>query len=308
MDLSPTAEQKLATESLERLLARFQPAAASVEFYLDGASLDAGLEDAGFHEIAADPDLGATSAVDAIIQVARHPVAVEIAATVLVRPKLCPDAPRPLALVWQGLPVRFGCEARTALIDVGKDVLRLDVEPGDFTRLESPFAYPLARITPSARARARSLGSGVLGSLRQYWAIGLTAEIAGAMMAALATTSEHVRQRVVFGRPIGAFQAVQHRLAEVAVLVEATRVLALNAASMGDASDAALAAGYAQEAARRVVYDCHQFLGAMGLTLEHPLHLWTYRLKALTGELGGAASRFEAAATQSWGEPSARAL
>jgi hypothetical protein len=40
----------------------------------------------------------------------------------------------------------------------------------------------------------------------------------------------------------------------------------------------------------------HQMLGAMGMTLEHPLHLWTYRLKALLSELGGRGGQAEAVA------------
>jgi len=40
-----------------------------------------------------------------------------------------------------------------------------------------------------------------------------------------------------------------------------------------------------------IVYDVHQMLGGMGITLEHPLHLWTYRLKALLSELGGRAGQ-----------------
>ena len=57
----------------------------------------------------------------------------------------------------------------------------------------------------------------------------------------------------------------------------------------------------AQEAAKRVGYDFHQFLGAMGMTLEHPLHLWTYRLKLLTAELGGRGAQAVAAADAIWG-------
>ena len=51
-----------------------------------------------------------------------------------------------------------------------------------------------------------------------------------------------------------------------------------------------------------MTYDFHQFLGAMGMTLEHPLHLWTYRLKALTSELGGRGANAVAAAEAIWGE------
>ena len=72
---------------------------------------------------------------------------------------------------------------------------------------------------------------------------------------------------------------------------------------MGVVADAALAALYAQDAAKRVTYDFHQFLGAMGMTLEHPLHVWTYRLKFLTGELGGRGAQALAAADGLWGAP-----
>jgi alkylation response protein AidB-like acyl-CoA dehydrogenase len=66
-------------------------------------------------------------------------------------------------------------------------------------------------------------------------------------------------------------------------------------------TDVGLAAFHAQETARVVVYDFHQFLGGMGMTLEHPLHLWTYHLKFLTGEIGGRGGNALAAAEALWG-------
>ena len=64
--------------------------------------------------------------------------------------------------------------------------------------------------------------------------------------------------------------------------------------------DAALAATYAQDAAVRVVYETHQFHGAIGLTLEYPLHYWTNRLRRLQGELGGASQQGSRAAQALW--------
>jgi alkylation response protein AidB-like acyl-CoA dehydrogenase len=190
------------------------------------------------------------------------------------------------------------------LIASENQIMRLDVQPGDFAPLATLFAYPLAKLSDAARARAVPVAiAGAPGLLQQYWEIGLAAEIAGAMQSALHSTVEYVTQRKQFGQPIGAFQAVQHRLAESAVLLEAVRWLTFKAADSSEVADAALAAGYAQDAARRVAYDFHQFHGAMGLTLEHPLHLWTYRLRALLGELGGAAARFDSAAAAVWDDP-----
>jgi alkylation response protein AidB-like acyl-CoA dehydrogenase len=123
--------------------------------------------------------------------------------------------------------------------------------------------------------------------VRTWIRIALAAEASGLMQAAIASATEHLSVRKQFGRPLGSFQALRHRMAECAVLSGGTRWLMLRAAATGDAGNAALAAYHAQESATRLVYDLHQMLGAMGMTLEHPLHLWTYRLKALLSELGG---------------------
>jgi alkylation response protein AidB-like acyl-CoA dehydrogenase len=107
------------------------------------------------------------------------------------------------------------------------------------------------------------------------------------MQAAIDATVEHLSVRKQFGRPLGSFQALRHRMAECAVLAGGVRRLALKAAWTGAAGDAALAALHAQDSATRVSYDIHQMMGAMGMTLEMPVHLWTYRMKALLSELGG---------------------
>ena len=111
------------------------------------------------------------------------------------------------------------------------------------------------------------------------------------MAAALALVLEHVKARQAFGQPLGAFQAIQHRLAMASEVIEGTRYLALRAAWSDSDADAALAAGFAQHHIPQLTYDLHQFCGAMGLTLEFPLHLFTYRLRALLGELGGSSAQ-----------------
>ena len=131
-------------------------------------------------------------------------------------------------------------------------------------------------------------------------ALGLALEIYGALDSALKQTVKHVTDRRQFGRPLGSFQAIQHRLAMDATAVEACRWLAMRAAHSGSAADAAMAAGYAQQAVKTVAYDLHQFSGAMGLALEYPLHLFTYRAKLLQSELGGFRSQFAAAADAIW--------
>ena len=133
-------------------------------------------------------------------------------------------------------------------------------------------------------------------NVRKWLRVALAAEISGLLQAAIASTVDHLTQRKQFGRPIGTFQALRHRMSECAVLAGGVRWLALKAADTADTGDAALAASHAQESATRVVYDLHQMLGAMGMTLEHPLHLWTYRIKALLSELGGRGGQARAVA------------
>ena len=85
-------------------------------------------------------------------------------------------------------------------------------------------------------------------------------------------------------------------MSECTVLARGVKLLAFKAAATESDADAALAALHAQDSATRVVYDLHQFVGAMGMTLEFPLHLWTYRLKALLSELGGRGGQAQAVA------------
>ena len=123
--------------------------------------------------------------------------------------------------------------------------------------------------------------------MRTWLRVANATEMAGLMQAAIDSTVEHISVRKQFGRPLGTFQALRHRMAECAVLAGGVRRLALKAAWSGAAGDAALAAFHAQDSATRVNYDVHQMMGAMGMTLETSLHLWTYRMKALLSELGG---------------------
>ena len=120
------------------------------------------------------------------------------------------------------------------------------------------------------------------------------------MRGALENTVQYVKEREQFGQPLGHFQGIQHRLAEDMVMVRACRSLAFRAAFEDCDRQAALACLYAQDAMRKVIHDCHQFSGAMGLTLEFPLHLWTYRLKVLQGEAGGRAAQARSVSRATW--------
>lgn len=273
-------------------------------FALVSEALDAELVAGGFLDVMAMPELGPVTAALVVERLARLPFAVEAAASALVRHAIDPELPRPLCLVEGGnlrKPVRFLRPGATVVV-VGDNAVR------SFTAGEADvrsageevlFAYPMAYLAGiPADARQHNLAP---AEVLRAWRVALAAEAAGLLAAALHSAVTHVSERKQFGRPIATFQALRHRLAEAQVLTNGVYWLALRAAGTGDPGDAALAALHAQEAAKRVTYDFHQFLGAMGMTLEHPLHLWTYRLKALTGELGGRGANAVAAADALWG-------
>jgi alkylation response protein AidB-like acyl-CoA dehydrogenase len=232
---------------------------------------------------------------------------VAFAATALVAPLVAGRAlPGPVALAETGDagPIRFAPAARTLLVLDG-DVARVTpLAAGDVVPVRSNFGYPVGRVTEAARRRGDGLGLGSGERLAAWWRVALAAEALGAMDAALRFTVGYVTQRRQFGRPIGSFQAVQHRLADCAVQVEGARWLAYEAAAQGaPAEAAACAAGFALAAAGRVHRETHQLSGAIGYTTEHDLHVWSMRLQALRLELGGAGAQLRALARARWDAP-----
>jgi len=161
------------------------------------------------------------------------------------------------------------------------------------------FAYPMAYLT--GLPEGMTTHDVPVATVLAAWRTAVAAEAAGLLAGALASVVSYVSDRKQFGRPLATFQALRHRLAEAQVVINGVYWLALKAAGTGDGGDAAMALLHAQDAAKRVNYDFHQMLGAMGMTLEHPLHLWTYRLKALSAELGGRGEQALAAADALWG-------
>ena len=173
--------------------------------------------------------------------------------------------------------------------------------PDEAEPVESIYAYPMGRLKGPRPTDVETLrlSPSAAAEVRKWLRVATAAEAAGLMQAALDSTVEHLRTRQQFGRPLGSFQALRHRMAECAVLTGGVKLLALQAASTANDSDAALAAFHAQESATRIAYELHQMFGAMGMTLEHPLHLWTYRLKVLLSDLGGRSAQAHAVAHHS---------
>ncbi|MGP3687784.1 acyl-CoA dehydrogenase family protein [Streptomyces sp. IBSNAI002] len=142
---------------------------------------------------------------------------------------------------------------------------------------------------PQARIQLRDVPAELLGGedadvLEALAATGrtaaavLAAEAVGAAGQALARTVEYVRQREQFGRAIGSFQAVKHRLADLYVQVEAARSAAYYAA--WDQRQGPLALAQGLEALRMTASEAIQLHGGIGFTWEHDAHLYFKRAAA----------------------------
>jgi alkylation response protein AidB-like acyl-CoA dehydrogenase len=268
------------------------------------APLDAALADAGFAEVVLGaPETGPLEAALVVAEVARHAGTLPVGAQLLVAPVLTGRVlPGPVALVSLAHPgpVRFGAHARTALVDSGDEARIVALAPGDGAPVRSNFMLPVGSLALDARS-GESLGAGSGAALRAWWRVALAAELYGTMQAALDVTVAYVKRRRQFGRAIGSFQALQHRLAMCAVLVEGTRWLAFEAAAkQAPGEPAAVAAAYAAEAANQLFRETHQLTGAMGFTREHDLHVFSMRLSALRLELGGASAHRRAITAERW--------
>ncbi|MFF3217139.1 acyl-CoA dehydrogenase family protein [Streptomyces sp. NPDC002886] len=120
--------------------------------------------------------------------------------------------------------------------------------------------------------------AGALAATGRGAAAALAAEAVGAAAQALARTVEYVRQREQFGRAIGSFQAVKHRLADLYVQVQAARSAAYYAA--WDPEQGGLALAQALEALRITAGEAIQLHGGIGFTWEHDAHLYFKRAAA----------------------------
>ncbi|MFI1165841.1 acyl-CoA dehydrogenase family protein [Streptomyces sp. NPDC020801] len=129
-----------------------------------------------------------------------------------------------------------------------------------------PGGAGAARVRPGAAAR----GTGGLGPVAVLLS---AAEQLGTAARVCELAVQHARAREQFGRPIGAFQAVQHLCADMLVRTETARAAVYAAAVTGDPVDIAAARLLADEAAVRGARDCLQVHGGMGFTWESEVHL-----------------------------------
>jgi alkylation response protein AidB-like acyl-CoA dehydrogenase len=161
------------------------------------------------------------------------------------------------------------------------------------------------------RARPVAAGSSTRGNTERLYGLLVAADTLGGMERMLERTRVHALERQAFGRPIGGFQSVQHRLVDHTVQLRGMMLLASEAADRmscrrGDAVRYALLAEAAVFAgALHILHDLLQLTGAIGFTWEHGLHFYERRahLNARLGRNPRAALR-SVADVEGWSHPS----
>jgi alkylation response protein AidB-like acyl-CoA dehydrogenase len=168
---------------------------------------------------------------------------------------------------------RFNATPQESM-DGARRVFTVEVEAGDDTRMAA-----------DADSLSKAFDRGA-------WAT--AAFLNGVAQAELDMTVAYVKEREQFGRPIGSFQAVKHKLAETLLVVESAKAAIWYAAyaiatDQPDRSQAvSVAKSYSSDAEMKANYESLQCHGGIGFTWEHDLHLWLKRGKALSNAYGSA--------------------
>lgn len=163
-------------------------------------------------------------------------------------------------------------------------------EDGTLTRWTEFTAHPVTAMDPTRRlARLEPSATSALGTdpgLADTAAILLAVEQIGAASRCLDLTVAYTKDRVQFGRPIGSFQALKHRMADLYVLVQSARAVVDDAVSAPTPVSAALARVTASDAFTSVVAESVQMHGGIAITWEYDIQLYFKRAHASAQLLG----------------------
>ncbi|NDU71330.1 acyl-CoA dehydrogenase [Actinomadura sp. DSM 109109] len=156
----------------------------------------------------------------------------------------------------------------------------------DMTRRLADLAFT------AAPARRVAAGTGAVRTALETGAAMLASEQLGLAERCLDDTVAYVGTRYQFGRPVGSYQGLKHRLADLWTSITQARAVARHAASCVAAGDedtpiaVAVAQAHCSAVALKAAEECVQMHGGIGFTWEHPAHLYLKRAKADSIALG----------------------
>ena len=164
----------------------------------------------------------------------------------------------------------------------------------DQTRKQAELTFRDVPVPAAAVIGTPGAGWPVLSAALDRAAVALAAEQLGGAQRCLDLSVDYAKQRVQFGRPIGSFQAIKHKCADMLLRVESARsavYYAAWAASVGDPelpALASLAKAYCSDAYFHCAAEAVQIHGGVGFTWEHDVHLYFKRAKSSETLLGDA--------------------
>jgi alkylation response protein AidB-like acyl-CoA dehydrogenase len=205
---------------------------------------------------------------------------------------LSADEPDAEALAGLAEGTSIGAVVFNADYVVNGDVadLVIAVENGELTRWTNVVSHPATTMDPTRRlARVEPHDTAPLGTdpgLADTAAILLAAEQIGAAGRCLDLTVAYTKDRVQFGRPIGSFQALKHRMADLYVKVQTARAVVDDAVADPTPTSAALARVAATEAFGAVAAEAVQMHGGIAITWEHDIQLYFKRAHGSAQLLG----------------------
>ncbi|MFE5944464.1 acyl-CoA dehydrogenase family protein [Streptomyces sp. NPDC056480] len=324
MTFLPTEEQRAFARSLDALLTAADTPAAVRSWAGDdpapGRALWGRLAEAGVCALAVPEEYGGAGPLPvelahAFVELGRHavpgPVVETVATAVLLGELARLGDPGPAERL---LPALAAGERTATLAIAGTEAVRhsvpyaLDADRADTVllvrgeelrrapghgpvRVSADPARRLARPEPGGELLAEGPAVAVAAGQARRWAMLATAaQSLGVGLALLDRTVAYARQRSQFGTPIGAFQAVKHRLADTLLALEFARPLLFGAAvtmTPGDLAAAKAATGEAGYTAARTALQVH---GAIGYTEELPLSLWLRKARPLRDAWGDPAT------------------
>ena len=183
-------------------------------------------------------------------------------------------------------------DGRRHIVETGQDGVAIERESSiDLTRFVYSVAFDGVEV-PAERTLPAEGGD--YFDVLQRVCVALSAEMTGIAQRTMEMAVEYAKERQQFGRPIGSYQAVSHRCAQMLLETEGARSATYYAAWAADASPedlplaASMAKAYASDAGWRVANASLQVHGGIGFTWEHDLHLWLKRAKVDSAMFGDA--------------------
>ena len=205
----------------------------------------------------------------------------------------CVEADGKLRVTGELAPVLSGHLAELIVADTGAGWIVLLA--GEFEATERPSVDLTRRVATVAVdatvAASRLLPSVDAATVRDLALMLFGAEAVGISQWCVDTAGEYAQERRQFGRPIGQFQGVKHRCADMVARTELARAAVWDAARAADEPEfasftAAAAAALTIDAVFQTAKDCVQVLGGIGFTWEHDAHVYLRRTMATRALLG----------------------